>query len=195
MKSQSPLNEIYKKGLYGDYENKNEENLIKIQEVSNLSIFQIVKYKNSKVSTNDLDIDGLKLSEKTNSVMTNGKTRILWFGPNNWLAVSEDKNLFHKVNKNTKETDFAVTDLSNSRAIIEIEGKLIKEVLKKGCPFNFNEFKKNNCAGSVFHGINIVVDYVDDNPDTLNLFTLRSFGESFYHHITDAALEFGYMSV
>ena len=57
MKSQSPLNEIYKKGLYGDYENKNEENLIKIQEVSNLSIFQIVKYKNSKVSTNDLDID------------------------------------------------------------------------------------------------------------------------------------------
>ena len=78
MKSQSPLNEIYKKGLYGDYENKNEENLIKIQEVSNLSIFQIVKYKNSKVSTNDLDIDGLKLSEKINSVMTNGKTRILW---------------------------------------------------------------------------------------------------------------------
>ena len=59
MKSQSPLNEIYKKGLYGDYENKNEENLIKIQEVSNLSIFQIVKYKNSKVSTNDLDVDGL----------------------------------------------------------------------------------------------------------------------------------------
>ena len=49
MKSQSPLNEIYKKGLYGDYENKNEENLIKIQEVSNLSIFQIVKYKNSNV--------------------------------------------------------------------------------------------------------------------------------------------------
>ena len=47
MKSQSPLNKIYKKGFYGDFENKNEENLIKIKEVSNLSIFQIVKYKNS----------------------------------------------------------------------------------------------------------------------------------------------------
>ena len=132
MKSQSPLNEIYKKGLYGDYENKNEENLIKIKELSNLNIFQIVKYKNSKVLTNDLDVDGLKLSEKTNSVMSNGKTRILWFGPNNWLLVSEDQNLFDKVNKNVKETDFAVTDLSNSRTIIEIEGKLTKEVLKKG---------------------------------------------------------------
>jgi len=63
MKSRSPLNEIYKKGLYGDYENKNEENLIKIQEVSNLSIFQIVKYKNSKVSTNDLDVETLSALE------------------------------------------------------------------------------------------------------------------------------------
>ena len=33
------------------------------------------------------------------------------------------------------------------------------------------------------------------NPDKFNLFTLRSFGESFYHHITDAALEFGYVGV
>ena len=76
MKSQSPLNKIYKKGFYGDFENKNEENLIKIKEVSNLSIFQIVKYKNSRVSINDLDIDGIKLSEKINSVTSKEKTRI-----------------------------------------------------------------------------------------------------------------------
>ena len=30
-------------------------------------------------------------------------------------------------------------------------------------------------------------------PQTFNLLTLRSFGESFYHHITDAALELGYV--
>ena len=195
MKSQSPLNEIYKKGLYGDYENKNEENLIKIKELSNLNIFQIVKYKNSKVSINDLDVDGLKLSEKTNFVLSNGKTRILWFGPNNWLVVSKDKNLFDKVNKNVNETDFAVTDLSNSRTIIEIEGKLTKEVLKKGCPFNFNELNKNNCINSVFHGITITIDMIEDSPEKIRLFALRSFGESLYHSITDASLEFGYQSI
>ena len=195
MKSQSPLNEIYKKGLYGDYENKNEENLIKIKELSNLNIFQIVKYKNSKVLTNDLDVDGLKLSEKTNSVMSNGKTRILWFGPNNWLLVSEDQNLFDKVNKNVKETDFAVTDLSKSRTIIEIEGKLTKEVLKKGCPFNFNELNKNNCINSVFHGITITIDMLEDSPEKIRLFALRSFGECLYHSITDASLEFGYQNI
>ena len=47
----------------------------------------------------------------------------------------------------------------------------------------------------MFHGINIIIDLVDDNPDTFNLLTLRSFGETFYHHITDAALEFGYVGV
>ena len=79
--------------------------------------------------------------------------------------------------------------------MIQIKGLKAKEVLKKGCPINFNEFVKNNSAGSVFHGINIVIDLIDNNPDTFNLFTLRSFGESFYHHITDAALEFGYTGV
>ena len=55
--------------------------------------------------------------------------------------------------------------------------------------------KKNNCAGSIFNGINLIIDFIDDNPDTFNLLTLRSFGESFYHHITDSCLEFGYAGV
>ena len=32
----------------------------------------------------------------------------------------------------------------------------------------------------------------DDNPDKIDLYVLRSFGESFFHSITDACLEFGY---
>ena len=68
-----------------------------------------------------------------------------------------------------------------------------KEVLRKGCTINFNQFEKNSCAGSAFHGITIVIDYIENEPQTFNLLTLRSFGESFYHHITDAALESGYI--
>jgi len=57
------------------------------------------------------------------------------------------------------------------------------------------QFEKNNCAGSIFHGINIIVDCIDDELQTFYLLTLRSFGESLYHHITDASLEFGYVGV
>ena len=39
------------------------------------------------------------------------------------------------------------------------------------------------------------IDMLDDNPDKVMIFTLRSFGESFYHSITDACLEFGYKGI
>ena len=195
MKNQSPLQTIHRKGLYGDYDNKNELDLIKVKEVNNLKILQIAKYKNSLISTNDLKIDGLVLSDKANSVVSNKETRILWSSPNTWLVTSENVDLFSNVNSIFKETDFAVTDLSYSRAIIEIEGKHSKEVLKKGCPFNFNELNKNNCVNSIFHGITLTIDLIEDTPEKVRLFVLRSFGESLYHSITDASLEFGYKSI
>ena len=58
-----------------------------------------------------------------------------------------------------------------------------------------NKLKKNNCVNSVFHGITITVDMIDDNPNKIRLFALRSFGESLYHSITDASLEFGYKAI
>ena len=103
-------------------------------------------------------------------------------------APKETKN----ISEAFRETDFAVTDLSHSRAIIELEGQNVKEVLKKGCPFNFNILEKNNSVNSTYNGIAFTVDMLDDNPNKIRLFTLRSFGESLYHSITDASLEFGF---
>ena len=40
-----------------------------------------------------------------------------------------------------------------------------------------------------------IVDMLENNPNKVRLFTLRSFGESFYHSITDASLEFGFKSI
>ena len=68
------------------------------------------------------------------------------------------------------------------------------EVLKKGCPFNFNVLKKDNSINSTYNGIAFTVDILNDNPNKVRLFTLRSFGESLYHSITDASLEFGFKS-
>ena len=195
MTSISALENIFKKGLFGDYEDKNENQLIKIQERKNLLIVQIVQYKNSSALIKEIDIDGLNLTNEVLKVSSNSETRILWCGPKNWLLVSTKKDLLTTIKQSLKEMDFAVTDLSHSRAIIELDGENSIEVLKKGCPFNFNELKKNNCVNSVFHGITITVDMIDDNPNKIRLFALRSFGESLYHSITDASLEFGYKAI
>ena len=192
MTSISALNHVHQNGLFGNYENKNEENLLKISEVKKMLIVQIVQYKNSKISYDKIDIDGLKLKNEPLNVVNNKDTRILWNGPKNWLLVSTKKDLLKNICEICKDTDFAITDLSHSRAMIKVEGSNVKEVLKKGCPFNFNDLKENNSVNSLFNGIAFTVDMVNSEPDTVRLLTLRSFGESLYHSITDACLEYGY---
>ena len=191
----SALANAHLRGQFGNYEGKNENNLLKISEKKNLLIVQIVQYKNSTISIESINLDGLKLKDEPLSVSNNNDTRILWNGPKNWLLVSTKKDLFKSISQNFKETDFAVTELSHSKAIIVIEGQDAKEVLKKGCPFNFNSLKKNNSINSTYNGIAFTVDMLDDNPFKVRIFTLRSFGESLYHSITDASLEFGFRSI
>jgi len=191
----TPLEFIHKKGIFGDHHKKNEKDLLQISEVKNLAIIQIVQYKRSKIQLGAIQIEGLGFPIENSKVESNKETRILWSAPRTWFVISKKENIINNIKEKCTDENFAITDISHSRAVIQIKGLQAREILKKGCPLNINEFKTNNCAGTVFHGISIVVDLIDNNPDTFNLLTLRSFGESFYHHITDAALESGYVGV
>jgi heterotetrameric sarcosine oxidase gamma subunit len=195
MTSVSALENVHFKGLFGDHEDKNEKDLLKISENKNLLIVQIAQYKNSLASIESKKIDNLSLKNEALNISSNNETRILWNGPNNWLLVSNKKDLLKKIIEKFDENNFAVTNLSHSRAIIELDGKNAKEVLKKGCPYNFNELKKDNCLNSTFNGMSVTIDMLSDNPSKIRIFTLRSFGESLYHSITDGCLEFGYKNI
>ena len=192
MKNISPLNRILLEGKYGNFENKKDNQIIKIKEIKNFYIYQIVKFKTSKKNNNDLKIDNLTFPDVL-KVSSNNDTRILWMGPNNWLVISL-KSLNNELNQIFPNNEFAVTDISHSRSIIELEGENVKEVIKKGSPFNIEEMKDNSCSNTIYNGVTITIDNIDQEFYKIRVISLRSFGESLYHSIADACLEFGYNS-
>ena len=194
MKNISSLENIHTIGKFGNYENKNDKEILKIKEVKNIFICQIFKYKNSTLDINKLKIDNLNFPEDLKCNF-NLSTRILWMGPNNYLIISEKLELMKDILSIFEEKDFAVTDLSHSRTFIEIEGEESKEVIKKGCPLDINNLKEGDCANSIFHGITITIDFMSNNSKKIRILALRSFGSSLYHSITDACLEYGYISI
>jgi len=188
----SALQNVHVEGSFGNFENKSENELLKIKELKNLLIVQIFQYKNSSIKIDDINFNNLKFVNQAQKVVSNENIRVLWNSPNNWLLVSHKKELLKEIYSTFNENDFAVTDLSHSKATIELEGPYVKEVLKKGCPFNFNILTKNMSINSAYNGISFIVDMVENEPEKVRIFSLRSFGESLYHSITDASLEFGY---
>ncbi len=191
MTSISPLNSVHLVGDHGNFKNKNSDEIINIKELKSFKIYQIVKFKKNKKNINDYKLSGLDFPDKLR-VSENKDVRILWIGPNNWLALSATVSLSEEIAKSLSNDEFAITDLSHSKAIIELSGKNVKEVLKKGCPINFNDINKNEVVNSIFNGIAVTLDFINDQPDKIRVMCLRSFGESLYHSVTDAALEFGY---
>ena len=131
MSSLSALVNVHKKGQFGDFEGKDDKNLLSISETTNLLILQIVQYKSSNLSLDNMQIDGLNLRDNPSLVSFNDSTRILWNGPRNWLLVSNKHDLLEEIEQKFNDNEFAITDISHSKAIIEIEGKEAKEVLKK----------------------------------------------------------------
>ena len=190
----SSLNFVHKVGKFGDHDKKNENDLLKVSEINGLLIFQIAKYKNSSFDISKIKLDGLSFPSSLNST-SNSKTRILWYGPDCWLVFSSNLDLMDKEKNQFNEIDFAITDISHSRTIIELEGSLVNEILKKGCPLDINSLKVGNCVNSVYNGVTITIDIISDNPKKVRILGLRSFGESLHHSITDACLEFGYKAI
>ena len=193
MTSISSLNNVHHLGQYGNFENKDENQLIKIKEIKNIFIYQVVKFKNSKKNNTEIMVDNLNFPEVL-KVNSNDQTRILWMGPENWLIISSN-NLLNELNDKFSTTEFAVTDISHSRSIIELQGPDVLEVIKKGSPFDIESLTKNNCTNTVYNGITITIDNIEDSKNQIRIISLRSFGESLYHSVTDACLEYGYKAI
>ena len=93
MSSISALKNTHIKGLFGDHEGKNDNELIKVSELTDFLIIQIFKYSSSTIAIENIRLDNLNLKNEALNISCNTNTRILWNGPNNWLLFSSKKKL------------------------------------------------------------------------------------------------------
>ena len=79
---------------------------------------------------------------KANTYNYNGKIKILWLGPNEWLILNEnikDTDLISKLENVGNNEKSSITDVSENRTILRISGKKIMILLSKFLAINLDK--------------------------------------------------------
>jgi sarcosine oxidase subunit gamma len=111
---------------------------------------------------------GVPLPLSPNRVATTGPLRALWLAPDEWLVVAEEgaPDLAGRLERAVRERRVAVTDMSSSRAIIEITGGAARDLLAAGCGLDLHPrvFGPSHCVQTLLAGVPVILDQLDETP-------------------------------
>jgi sarcosine oxidase subunit gamma len=137
---------------------------------------------------------GVPLPLQPNRVASMRTLRTLWLGPDEWLVTSPEgmaPDLLGRLTRALAERHAQVTDLSASRAVIEVSGHRARDLLQKGCGLDLHPraFGPGCCAQTLFAKLPVIIDQVAAAP-LYRLFVRRSAARWLAEWLIDAALEF-----
>src|SRR3954453_1008174 len=98
---------------------------------------------------------GVPLPMQPNRVAAMRELRTLWLGPDEWLVTAPQRaapDLVGRLTRALAGRHASVTDLSASRAIVEITGTRARTLLEKGCGLDLHSraFGPGQCAQTLF---------------------------------------------
>ena len=136
------------------------------------------------------------LPTEANTSTQSDKLTAVWLSPDEWMIysnepVDENTNNYETeelLNNNISKLNLgAITDVTDQFVMIKLRGNKIFDLLEKGSPYNFNNFK--NKKGAVTQTILTKIDIIVQNHDknTVNLFVRRSFSQHLFSWMNDAA--------
>ena len=139
-------------------------------------------------------LGGVPLPLEANRVATMRQLRTLWLGPDEWLVTAPrgtTPDLMGRLARALAGRHAAVTDLSASRAVIEIAGPSARALLEKGCGLDLHPraFAPGSCAQTLFLRLPVIIDQVTAAP-LYRLFAPRSAARWLALALIDAAAEF-----
>ena len=138
---------------------------------------------------------GLTLPKAPNSTVSAKGLTALWLGPDEWLVVgppASEGNIAGDLRAALAGQHVAVTDVSEGRTVIGLDGRHARDVLMKGCPLDLHssEFKPGDCAQSALAKAIIILHQTSDAP-AYDIYCERSMADYLWTWLEDAAEEYG----
>lgn len=127
----------------------------------------------------------------TPTAVTQGDLTIVWAGPFQWLAVSRQKNVVSQLTNSLKGYA-AISDQSDGRIVIIIQGARVRDLLAKGCSVDLHprSLSRDGTVLTTIGGIGAQLWQVQ-NSDAFYIVVARSMAGSFWSWLTHSGLEFG----
>jgi len=121
-----------------------------------------------------------------------GSVSLLWNGPGMWLVTSPDQAVAEvraAMEKALAGTDATLTDLTQARTVITVEGANARELVAKACPLDIDAMVSGDTSPSVLGHFNVQVHCV--SQQCFDLYVFRSFGLALWEWLIEESLEFG----
>jgi len=175
-----------------------------IQEYSGITFMELAFVKKINIRGNPSDNNFMSsngkileaaLPIKPNTYTNNGKIKILWLGPNEWLVVDENPNenneLISKLENINNREESSITDISENRTVIRIAGKKLFTLLSKFLVLDLDQNLSNesSVAQTLFVKVPIILvrnysNEIGQIPE-IDIFTNRSHSNYIYKLLID----------
>ena len=113
---------------------------------------------------------GFDLPLTPNKTAGHGEVTALWLGPSEWLIVTpgDGPGMASALRQSLSSSHHAVTNVSESRAIIGLGGRHARDVLAKGCSLDLHAsvFAPGQCAQSNLARTHMLLHALADAPET-----------------------------
>lgn len=121
-----------------------------------------------------------------------GRLAFIWMGPERWMVTGPEGEDLEQALRAQLGPFAAITDQSDSRTVLRIQGPRTRDALAKLLPIDLHPraFQPGDAALTVAAHVNVHLWQLDEAP-TYEVAVFRSLADSFHHALCVAAAEYG----
>ncbi len=128
-----------------------------------------------------------------------GDATILWLGPDEWLvtAPGERSDLAARLGEVLGARHHAVTDVTDSRTLLRLEGTSARDLLAQGCSLDFHPsvFKPGQCAASRLALAQVLIHQLSEDAaegPAYEIYVHRSYADYLWRWLESASEAYGF---